>query len=89
MSFTLTPAAERFIRRLMRFDGGPGSGFRLAVSAGGCSACRSSLAMAMKPCAGTPPGACRGAISCVCAPIRIARCASAWPAGSIPRISFR
>ncbi len=36
-TFTLTPAAERFIRRVMRFDGGPGSGFRLAVSAGGCS----------------------------------------------------
>jgi iron-sulfur cluster assembly protein len=37
MDFTLTPAAEKFIRRLIRFGGGAGSGFRLAVSAGGCS----------------------------------------------------
>ncbi len=35
--FTLTPAAAKFIRRMLRFDGGAGSGFRLAVSAGGCS----------------------------------------------------
>jgi len=37
MNFTLTPAAEKFIRRMIRFNGGAGSGFRLAVSAGGCS----------------------------------------------------
>jgi iron-sulfur cluster assembly accessory protein len=37
MHFTLTPAAEKFIRRVLRFNGGAGSGFRLAVSAGGCS----------------------------------------------------
>ena len=30
MNSTMTPAAEKFIRRLLRFDGGPGSGFRLA-----------------------------------------------------------
>jgi iron-sulfur cluster assembly accessory protein len=35
MNFTLTPAAEKFIRRMLRFNGG--SGFRLSVSAGGCS----------------------------------------------------
>jgi iron-sulfur cluster assembly protein len=37
MNFTLTPAAEKFIRRTIRFNGGTGSGFRLAVTAGGCS----------------------------------------------------
>jgi iron-sulfur cluster assembly protein len=37
MNVTITPAAERFIRRMIRFGGGPGSGFRLAVTPGGCS----------------------------------------------------
>jgi iron-sulfur cluster assembly accessory protein len=37
MNLTLTPAAEKFIRRMIRFNGGAGSGFRLAVTAGGCS----------------------------------------------------
>ncbi len=37
MQFTLTPAAEKFIRRMLRFNGGGSSGFRLSVSAGGCS----------------------------------------------------
>ncbi|ODR95059.1 heme biosynthesis protein HemY [Methyloceanibacter stevinii] len=37
MSFTVTRAAEKFIRRLLMFDGGPGSALRLAVSPGGCS----------------------------------------------------
>ena len=37
MNFTLTPKAARFIGRMMRFDGGPGAGFRLSVSPGGCS----------------------------------------------------
>jgi iron-sulfur cluster assembly accessory protein len=37
MNLIIKPAAERFIRRLLRFDGGPGAGFRLKVSPGGCS----------------------------------------------------
>jgi iron-sulfur cluster assembly accessory protein len=37
MNIALTPAAEKFIRRLLRFDGGPGYGLRLVVSSGGCS----------------------------------------------------
>ncbi|MBB6254468.1 HesB/IscA family protein [Nitrospirillum iridis] len=37
MSFTITPAAERFIRFMLRADGGPDSGFRLVLSPGGCS----------------------------------------------------
>ncbi len=36
MNMTLTPAAEKFVRRMIRFSG-PESGFRLAVTAGGCS----------------------------------------------------
>ena len=35
---TITPAAEKFMRRIVRFSGLPaGAGFRLVVSAGGCS----------------------------------------------------
>jgi iron-sulfur cluster assembly accessory protein len=33
----LTPAADRFIRRMMRFSTGEDSGFRLKVRPGGCS----------------------------------------------------
>jgi iron-sulfur cluster assembly accessory protein len=34
----ITPAAEKFIRRILRFSGlGEGAGLRLQVSAGGCS----------------------------------------------------
>ena len=35
MSFALTSAAGNFVRRMMRLN--PGNGFRLVVSAGGCS----------------------------------------------------
>ncbi|NTV09760.1 MAG: iron-sulfur cluster assembly accessory protein [Zoogloea sp.] len=35
---TVTPAAEKFMRRMVRFSGmAEGAGFRLEVSAGGCS----------------------------------------------------
>jgi iron-sulfur cluster assembly accessory protein len=37
MNVTMTPAAEKFIQRMLRFGGGPESGFRLAVAPGGCS----------------------------------------------------
>ncbi|MDU6731387.1 MAG: iron-sulfur cluster assembly accessory protein, partial [Bradyrhizobium sp.] len=37
MNFTLTPAAQKFMRMMLRADGTAGSGFRLAVSPGGCS----------------------------------------------------
>ena len=37
MTVTVTPAAETFMRRMVRFSGTPQSGFRLTVSAGGCS----------------------------------------------------
>jgi len=38
MNITITPAAEKFMRRMVRFGGAaPEAGFRLQVSAGGCS----------------------------------------------------
>ena len=38
MNITITPSAEKFMRRMVRFNGGsPESGFRLKVTAGGCS----------------------------------------------------
>ena len=37
MNVTITPAAEKFIRRILRFAPGPESGFRLTVTPGGCS----------------------------------------------------
>jgi|SRR5512136_1676 len=37
MKIEFTTAAEKFIRRLVMFDGGPGYGLRLHVSPGGCS----------------------------------------------------
>lgn len=52
MNLTLTPAAEKFIRRLLRFDGGPGSGLRLRVSPGGCSGLAAEFNVANAPGAG-------------------------------------
>lgn len=38
MNLTITPAAEKFIQRMIRFSGvGDRAGFRLKVSPGGCS----------------------------------------------------
>ena len=38
MNVTMTPAAEKFIRRMVRFGGaGDDAGFRLTVTPGGCS----------------------------------------------------
>jgi len=38
MNITVTAAAERFMRRMVRFGGaGAGAGFRLSVTPGGCS----------------------------------------------------
>jgi iron-sulfur cluster assembly accessory protein len=49
MNLTMTAAAEKFIRRLLRFDGGPGSGFRLKVSPGGCSGLAADFSIAQTP----------------------------------------
>lgn len=37
MKFTLTPAAQKFVRRMIQFSANPDGGFRLSVSPGGCS----------------------------------------------------
>ena len=51
MNFTLTPAAEKFTRLMLRADGGPASGFRLAVTPGGCSGLAAD--MSVKPAPGS------------------------------------
>ncbi|MGD0430692.1 MAG: iron-sulfur cluster assembly accessory protein [Acetobacteraceae bacterium] len=52
MNLTMTAAAEKFIRRLLRFDGGPGAGFRLKVSPGGCSGLAADFSVASAPAPG-------------------------------------
>ena len=38
MEVSITPAAEKFVKRMIRFsEGGPERGMRLVVTAGGCS----------------------------------------------------
>ena len=49
MAFDITPAAQRFMRMMVLSDGGPGSGFRLAVSPGGCSGLNADIAIATEP----------------------------------------
>jgi iron-sulfur cluster assembly accessory protein len=49
MELAITPAAEKFIRRLLRFDGGPGSGLRLKVTAGGCSGLAADFSVEASP----------------------------------------
>ena len=49
MNFTLTPAAEKFIRFMLRADGAPGAGFRLAVTPGGCSGLSADIGVAATP----------------------------------------
>ncbi len=52
MNITLTPAAQKFIRRLVQFDGGPTSGLRVLVSPGGCSGLAAEFSVEPAPGAG-------------------------------------
>ncbi|MFG1461886.1 iron-sulfur cluster assembly accessory protein [Xanthobacter sp. DSM 24535] len=52
MNFTITPAAEKFVRLMLRADGGATSGFRLAVSPGGCSGLSADIAVVPSPASG-------------------------------------
>lgn len=52
MNFTITPAAEKFIRLMIRADGDASSGFRLAVSPGGCSGLAADISIKREPAAG-------------------------------------
>lgn len=53
MNVTITPKAEKFMARMIRFNGGAsGSGFRLVVTPGGCSGLSSSFTVESAPLAG-------------------------------------
>jgi iron-sulfur cluster assembly protein len=52
MKIEFTPAAEKFIRRLVMFDGGPGYGLRLLVSPGGCSGMSAEFSVQPAPAEG-------------------------------------
>lgn len=52
MNIAITPAAEKFIQRMVRFGGVPGGGFRLLVSPGGCSGLAAEFSVESVPQAG-------------------------------------
>jgi iron-sulfur cluster assembly accessory protein len=49
---TVTAAAEKFMRRLVRFSESPSGGFRLSVSPGGCSGLAAQFSVEAAPRAG-------------------------------------
>jgi iron-sulfur cluster assembly accessory protein len=49
---TVTPAAEKFMRRMVRFSQSPAGGFRLTVTPGGCSGYSSEFTVENAPLAG-------------------------------------
>ncbi|MGA8148011.1 MAG: iron-sulfur cluster assembly accessory protein [Gallionellaceae bacterium] len=50
MNITITPRAESFMRRMIRFNGGAAeAGFRLMVTPGGCSGFNSSFTVESAP----------------------------------------
>lgn len=52
LNVTITPAADKFVRRMLRFDGGPGSGLKLQVAPGGCSGLSAEFSVAAAPAPG-------------------------------------
>lgn len=46
---TVTPAAEKFMRRMVRFSENPNGGFRLSVAPGGCSGYTSEFSVEAAP----------------------------------------
>lgn len=52
MDVSITPAAEKFIKRMLRLGGAEGSGFRLVVTAGGCSGLAGDFSIEAQPRAG-------------------------------------
>jgi iron-sulfur cluster assembly accessory protein len=52
MNVTITPSAEKFIRRMIRFNGSGQDGFRLTVTAGGCSGLAAEFTVEATPRAG-------------------------------------
>jgi iron-sulfur cluster assembly protein len=58
INMTVTQAAERFMKRMVRFSGLPNpdtAGFRLTVSPGGCSGYTSEFTVEAAPLAGDKP----------------------------------
>ena len=55
MNIVMTPAAEKFIRRMIRFGGVANGGFRLAVSPGGCSGLAAEISVEAAPKPGEQP----------------------------------
>lgn len=49
---TVTPAAEKFIRRMVRFSETPAGGFKLSVAPGGCSGYSSEFSVEAAPAPG-------------------------------------
>ena len=49
MDLKITPSAEKFIGRMIRFNGGETQGFRLSVSPGGCSGLSSEFTVEAEP----------------------------------------
>ena len=49
MKIVIAPAAEKFIRRMLRFGGGMDHGFRLVVSPGGCSGLNAEFSVESAP----------------------------------------
>ncbi|MBN8487097.1 MAG: iron-sulfur cluster assembly accessory protein [Burkholderiales bacterium] len=49
---TVTPAAAKFMRRMVRFSSHPTGGFRLTVTPGGCSGYASEFTVAETPASG-------------------------------------
>lgn len=50
MDLTVTSSAEKFIKRMVNFSSvGPGGGFRLSVSPGGCSGLASEFSVEAEP----------------------------------------
>jgi iron-sulfur cluster assembly protein len=52
MNVTITPAAEKFIRRMIRFNGSGQDGFRMVMTAGGCSGLAAEFSVEAAPRAG-------------------------------------
>ena len=52
MNFTITPRAEKFIKLAIRADGDGSSGFRPAVSPGGCSGLAADISVLREPASG-------------------------------------
>jgi iron-sulfur cluster assembly protein len=52
MAFEITPRAEKFMRLMVRADGGPGAGFRLVVTPGGCSGLSADMSVRAEPVSG-------------------------------------